>query len=124
MSEGKVAKPYLFQKGRSGNPAGRPKGTKNRVTLMKVALELDLRTRLKHDAQEILDKAIDMAKNGDQAMIKLLIDKMIPTSKAIDDEPTKERVQVVISQLPSRDVVINGTSSKELIEEGEFSEQE
>ena len=91
---------------------------------MKVALELDLRTRLKHDAQEILDKAIDMAKNGDQAMIKLLIDKMIPTSKAIDDEPTKERVQVVISQLPSRDVVINGTSSKELIEEGEFSEQE
>ena len=123
MDNGKAIKPHLFQKGRSGNPAGRPKGAKNRVTLMKVALELDLRTRLKHDAQEILDKAISMAKSGDQAMIKLLIDKMIPTSKAIDDEPTKERVQVVISQLPSRDVVINGHSSKELIEEGEYSEQ-
>lgn len=88
-----------FQKGVSGNPLGRPKGSKNKITLMKIALEGDLRTRLAKDAHEILAKAIEMAKLGDPAMIKLLVDKMIPTSKSVDDEPTKERVQIFIDRL-------------------------
>lgn len=97
-----------FVKGKSGNPAGRPKGSKNRVSILKVALELDLREKLKHDAQDILQKAIDLAKSGDTQMIKLLIDKMIPTSKAMEDEPAKEKVQIFIDRLPDRELNIKG----------------
>lgn len=98
-----------FQKGKSGNPAGRPKGSKNKLTLMRLALETDLRTQLRHDASEILQKAIEMAKAGDQAMIKLLVDKMIPTVKSSEDEPTKEKVQIFIDRLPERgDISVQG----------------
>ncbi len=98
----KTKPPGRFVKGKSGNPAGRPKGSKNKITLMKLALEGDLRVQLQRDAAEILSKAIELAKQGDQAMIKLLVDKMIPTSKSLDDEPTKEKVQVFIGRLDER----------------------
>lgn len=97
-----------FVKGVSGNPAGRPKGSKNKITLMKLALEGELRAGLKNHAQEILDVAIRLAKSGDTAMLKLLIDKMIPTSKSIDDEaPTKERININIARLDEK-LLING----------------
>lgn len=97
-----------FIKGVSGNPLGRPRGSKNKITLMKLALEGELRQQLKHDAQEILQVAIQKAKEGDTAMLKLLVDKMIPTSKAMDDDPVKERVQVFVSQLAGRETEVKG----------------
>lgn len=100
---------YGFKKGASGNPAGRPKGSKNRITLMKLALEGELRSSLKSHAQDILDVAIQLAKSGDTSMLKLLIDKMIPTSKALEDEvPGKERINIAISRLPQESVLVNG----------------
>lgn len=102
-----VAKPpmkHRFQKGVSGNPAGRPKGSKNKITLMKLALEGELRTQMKPHMAEILAVAIQKAKEGDQGMIKLLLDKTLPTTKAADDEaPAKEKVQIFIDRLPDRD---------------------
>jgi hypothetical protein len=99
-----------FIKGQSGNPAGRPKGSKNKITLMKLALEGELRTSLRGHAQEILDVAITLAKSGDTSMLKLLIDKMIPTSKALEDEiPQKEQINIAITRLPDEGVVINQT---------------
>jgi hypothetical protein len=102
-----------FVKGVSGNPMGRPKGSKNKITLMKLALEGELRAQMKPHMAEILAAAIQKAKDGDPAMIKLLLDKTLPTTKAADDEaPAKERVQVFINPLPERDsnrpVTING----------------
>lgn len=109
-------KTHLFQKGQSGNPAGRPKGSKNRITLMKIALEGELREQLKYDAAEIMKVAINMAKQGDTAMLKLLIDKMVPTSKASEDEPQKEKIQINIGRLDKGErPVING----EIVEEPE-----
>lgn len=35
----KKQKPHLFKKGQSGNPDGRPKGSKNYLTLLEEALE-------------------------------------------------------------------------------------
>lgn len=116
MENGKTIIPHRFIKGKSGNPAGRPKGSKNQITIMKIALEGNLRKKLEHDAQDILQKAIDMAKAGDGQMIKLLVDKMIPTSRSVDDEPTRERVQVFIDRLGSERPAIQGR----VIEEGEF----
>ncbi len=93
-----------FQKGVSGNPAGRPKGSKNKITLMKLALEGELRAQLKPHMADILTQAITKALEGDPQMIKLLLDKTLPTTKAGEDEaPAKEKVQIFIDRLPDRD---------------------
>jgi hypothetical protein len=98
-----IAPRSRFVKGVSGNPNGRPKGSKNKITLMKLALEGDLRTQMRPHMADILAMAIMKAKEGDPAMIKLLLDKTLPTTKAADDEaPAKERVQVFIGALPER----------------------
>ena len=47
-----------FEKGESGNPAGRPRGSRNRATLLMEGLLAD-------DAEAIGRKAIAMTKQGD-----------------------------------------------------------
>lgn len=81
-----VKKDTRFKPGQSGNPAGRPKGSKNKSTQIRKLLEEKLTNKLQKDALAILDKAIEMAKNGDRSMIKLLIEKMLPTPKAVGED--------------------------------------
>ena len=66
-----------FQKGESGNPAGRPRGARNRATLL-------MQNLLADDAEAIGRKAIEMAKAGDLAAIRLCMDRLAPVRK---DEP-------------------------------------
>jgi Family of unknown function (DUF5681) len=63
-----------FQKGESGNPAGRPRGSRNRATLLMEGLLAD-------DAEAIGRKAIEMAKQGDMAAIRLCMDRLSPARK-------------------------------------------
>lgn len=63
-----------FEKGRSGNPAGRPKGARNRATQ---ALE----KILDGDAEAILNKAVEMAKDGDPVAMRLCLDRLIPVRR-------------------------------------------
>lgn len=101
-----------WKPGQSGNPAGRPKGAKNKITYMKLVLEGELRTQIKDHMADILAIAIEKAKEGDTSMIKLLLDKTMPTSKASDDEePTKDKIQINIGRLADREnepITING----------------
>jgi adenine/guanine phosphoribosyltransferase-like PRPP-binding protein len=66
-----------FEKGESGNPAGRPRGSRNRATLLMEGLLAD-------DAEAIGRKAVAMAKQGDMAAIRLCMDRLLPPRK---DEP-------------------------------------
>ena len=66
-----------FQKGQSGNPAGRPRGARNRATLL-------MQNLLADDAEAIGRKAIEMAIAGDLAAIRLCMDRLAPVRK---DEP-------------------------------------
>jgi len=52
-----------FQKGQSGNPAGRPRGTRNKSTVL-------LQNMLEGEAEAITRKVIALAKEGDMAAIK------------------------------------------------------
>lgn len=63
-----------FQPGKSGNPAGKPRGTKNRTTL---ALE----TMLDGEAENITRKAIELAKGGDLGAMRLCLERVIPARK-------------------------------------------
>ena len=65
-------KPYV--EGQSGNPAGRPKGARSRATQ---ALE----QILDGDAEAILNKAVEMAKDGDPVAMRLCLDRLIPVRR-------------------------------------------
>ena len=63
----------LFRPGQSGNPKGRPKGSRNRATLL--AQEL-----LGDEGEVIMRKAIDLAKKGDKVALKLCLERIVPRS--------------------------------------------
>lgn len=63
-----------FGKGQSGNPAGRPRGARNRATTALQAI-------LDGDAEVILRKATEMAQAGDPTALRLCLDRIIPARK-------------------------------------------
>ncbi len=63
-----------FQKGRSGNPLGRPRGVRNKATLLAEKL-------LENEAEEICRQAIELAKKGNIQAIKLVLDRILPPKK-------------------------------------------
>src|ERR671934_52706 len=63
-----------FQKGRSGNPAGRPRGSRNKTTVLMQSL-------LDGEAEAIGRKVIEMAKGGDMAAIRVCMDRLAPARR-------------------------------------------
>ena len=63
-----------FQKGQSGNPAGRPRGSRNRATIL-------FENLLEGDSEAIARKAIELAKEGDIAAIRICLDRLAPARK-------------------------------------------
>ncbi len=59
-----------FVKGRSGNPAGRPPGMRNRATLAAEAM-------LDGEAAALTRKALDLALGGDATALKLCLDRVV-----------------------------------------------
>jgi len=59
-----------FAKGRSGNPAGRPRGSRNRKTL--AAREL-----LDGESGALTAKAIEMAMSGDAGTMRLFLERIV-----------------------------------------------
>jgi len=63
-----------FQKGQSGNPQGKPKGTRNRVL---VALD-----RIGEDAAEaVLQAAVERAKGGDPRAVETILSRVWPARR-------------------------------------------
>ena len=63
-----------FQIGQSGNPAGRPRGARNKRTL---ALE----NIMEGESEVITRKVMEMAKGGHMGAIRLVIDRLAPVQK-------------------------------------------
>ncbi|AOL05357.1 MULTISPECIES: DUF5681 domain-containing protein [Burkholderia] len=65
-----------FRKGQSGNPAGKPKGTRDKRTA--------LRELLQPHAADLVKKAVELALAGDTTALRICIDRCIPAIKAKD----------------------------------------
>ncbi|GJE52653.1 hypothetical protein GOFOIKOB_5727 [Methylobacterium tardum] len=63
-----------FGAGRSGNPAGRPKGARNHTTRAVEAL-------LDGEAAALTRKAIELALDGDGPALRLCLDRLLPPRK-------------------------------------------
>ena len=63
-----------FQPGQSGNPNGRPKGSRNASTLALEAL-------LDGEAEALTRKAVELALAGDIAALRMCLDRILPPRK-------------------------------------------
>jgi hypothetical protein len=63
-----------FQKGKSGNPNGKPKGTRHRITVLAEKLMQD-------DAKDIVRAVLEAAKGGDMTAARLILERIAPVRK-------------------------------------------
>ena len=89
-----------FPTGVSGNAAGRPKGSKNRVTILKLMAEEAVRSEETDRMLEVARKIIDQALDGDKPSQKLVWDAVMSKGSIDDRSQGQEKVQITISGLP------------------------
>lgn len=63
-----------FEPGQSGNPSGRPPGIEDK--------RVRLRRLLDDKADALVQKAVDLAIEGDRQMLRLCIERLVPPYKA------------------------------------------
>lgn len=87
-----------FKPGQSGNPTGRPKGSKNQITLLKESMELLLREEATpEDLKQVMRTALDLATKGDRSMIKLILELHMSKGTTQDTSKAAEKVQININ---------------------------
>ncbi len=108
---GKIQDDTRFKKGRSGNPKGRPKGSKNKLTQMAECL-------LEEDIEEVCQTLIIQAKKGNISAAKLVLDKLLPTPK---DRPIRFFIPEIAS---SSDLLACAHAVTRAVAEGEITPSE
>lgn len=79
-----------FQKGHSGNPAGRPPGTKSAPNLIRDLLRDGVVTE--DDLRAVVAAVLAKAKDGDLAAATLLLDRTIPKLRPAVDAAEEEEI--------------------------------
>jgi len=87
----------------NGISTGRPKGAKNKTTLVKEAIKGHWDELMVDKARDVFNKAVEMALEGDTQCIKMIMDRAVPVSKAVDinasDIGKTGGITIVIEQL-------------------------
>jgi len=69
-----------FKKGQSGNPAGRPRGLRNKATRKVMAM-------LEAESDAITRSLIASAKQGDSTALRIIVDRLAPAPRTPAREP-------------------------------------
>ncbi len=80
-----------FRPGQSGNPAGRPRGARNRATLAAAAL-------LEGEGEALTRKAVELALDGDVGAMRLCLERILPRRQ---DAPVRLAVDVEEIRTPA-----------------------
>ena len=67
-------KPHLFQPGQSGNPAGKPRGTRHKATMLAEAL-------MDGAVEDVVNAVLNAAREGDMTAARLILDRIAPLRK-------------------------------------------
>jgi hypothetical protein len=98
-----------FSKGYSGNQSGKPKGARNRATLL--ALEL-----LEGESEALSRKAIALALDGDTTAIRLCLERVVPIvkerpldafelSQIVDQKSALNALETVVEKLAAGEIL-------------------
>jgi hypothetical protein len=96
-----------FKPGQSGNPSGRPKGSRHKTTL---AIE----RLLDGEGEEITRKAIEKAKDGDMAAIRVCLDRLAPPRKDRPIEFSLPKMQRASDAVEASAAIVEAVSSGEV----------
>ena len=90
-----------FQKGQIGNPNGRAKGSKNKVTLLREAVKQGAEDLMIKELPKIIEVVIKQAQEGDLTAAKMILDRTIPVIKAYDERPNVPHggINIIIGNL-------------------------
>src|ERR1700733_6070551 len=87
-----------FQKGQSGNPKGRPQGSRNKTTLTLEAL-------FDSEAENICRKCVEMALGGDIIALRLCMERILPV----------RRERAIVFELPELKVASDALSAMDSV---------
>ena len=109
MSKKNKGSPNLYKGMPSLNPNGRPKGSVNKYT----ALSREL---MSAKGPEIVQRVIDLALEGDRTCLKMCMDRIIPTTKAVEFRSAEDKGNVIINVggLEAKKIEIEEKDQKEL----------
>lgn len=101
VTEGKLVRAPngQFVKGYGGNPNGRPKGSKNKVTLLKIAGEEAMRERNYERMQLVMDMVIDAALDGDKSAQKLVWDAGMSKATLSEDKAAGQQQKITVHRM-------------------------
>lgn len=96
-----------FEPGQSGNPKGRPKGSRNRVTQAVEAL-------IHGQAEALGAKAVEKALEGDASMLRALLGTLMPTRRERTVEFELPKLESAADAVKASSAVISACAAGEL----------
>jgi hypothetical protein len=96
-----------FEKGQSGNPAGKPPGTRHKLTLAAEAL-------LDGEAEALTRKAIEIALKGDTTALRLCLERILPPRKSRKVALDLPKIEKAEDLLQAFAAVVSGMAAGEL----------
>ena len=89
--------PSVWKKGQSGNPLGRPKGAKGKAAELRKAIEDTALDQMSGAMPQLIERALEMAMNGNEAMLKFCIERFIPKAAIAQEGENKGLGGIVIN---------------------------
>ena len=96
-----------FVKGQSGNPYGRPEGSRNKATILAQAL-------FDGQAEELIRKCVQMALDGDSTAMRLCIERLVPPRKDSPVNLDLPKMEGVEDTVKAMSVISSGVAEREI----------
>jgi hypothetical protein len=96
-----------FERGQSGNPAGRPPGARNKATIIAELL-------LQGEAEAMARLVIERAKAGDMAALRVCLDRLVPPCRHRPIEFELPRLESAADAVSAMAAITAGVATGEL----------
>jgi hypothetical protein len=104
MTESGKPRGRPFEKGRSGNPSGRPQGSRNRTTMAVQAM-------LDGEAPQLTQKLLELAGDGNMLALRMCFDRVIPPSRVRRVNIELPPVKSAADRVRALDMIIDAVTS-------------